>query len=699
MTRTVLLMVLLLVLLPLALPCGPYFNDAHHGLLRDERLGSLERVYASLLRQDEPFDRIVAAAHAAMDEAFAAESMERWTAARVAWQQALGGLGFDIVALHSWHLRFVHDRLDVLAAVGISISPDEWRRYAAACGMIPPGRYEERRVDRDALLGLATSANAELAAAALTSLAWEELRRRSIDQARAHLATALARSPHGIKADEAGYLSVIAPLFAHLDKDGHVDDPHACLAAIQAWLDQHAASPWRLHAIGWQASILFHHRDQAWGGDQDGLLAATRIWQHQLTDAQGWEQFTAAVESLRYAYRLLRPTPPAWVVADPRHAAAVAWHALTDTLPEAERATLLAAVRPAMAQLAASATDAQLLYVLAKGYVAAGDSAAALPLAGRALALHDVPDIRYLAARLDAELGDPAESERLAAPLATDSRYYDLLVRSGSAWEERKDWVRALSAYTRANSFMDVAILADGAMPMATLAELVAGGGPFKAVIDNSWNYGTTVKAGFEFLPMLRERLATRLVRADRAPEALALFDGELRGLCAGLISLQEGLRTATPEQRADRLYALASFWYDPGRKLVFRDRHWHQWAYWKYFDFDGAVRPGHDGERAQYVAELKAMTVYARAYPLFMEIADRFPADAHAPDALYKAALCRYWLTDQTYLKNCPWWVMQARREGFWAQGDALLKRLSHDYPDHPLAHDAKVLKALDAP
>jgi hypothetical protein len=698
MTRSVLLVVLLLVLLPLALPCGPYFNDAHNGLMRDERMGTLERVYASLLMPDQPLDHVVAISHAAMGEAVAAEGLEHWTAARAAWQRALGGMGLDVAALHAWHLRFVHDRLDVLAAVGVSIAPGEWRRYAAACGMIAPGRYEDRQADRNALIDIATSGNEELAAAALTSLAWQELLGRQVDQARTHLASALAHSPHGIKADEAGYLSVIAPLFAHLESDGHVDDPRACLDAIQAWLEQHAASPWRMHAMGWQAFILFHHRTLAWGGDQDGLLAATRIWQHLLTDAQGGELFTAAVESLRYAYRLLRPAPPAWVVADPRHAAAIAWHALTDKVPEAERATMLATVRPAMAQLAVSATDAHIIHLLAKGYVAAGTREVALPLAVRALALQDVPDFRYLAARLKVELGDPAECERLAAPLAADPRYYELLVSAGSAWEERKDWARALSAYTRANSFMDVAIMADGAMPLATLSEVVAGGGPLKSEIDNEWNYGGAVKAGFDFLPMLRERLATRLVRADRAPEALALFDGELRGLCAGLISAQEGLKTATPEQRADRLYALACFWYDPGRKLVFRDRHWHQWACTKYFTYDGGASPGFDAERAHYVAELQAMTVYARAYPLFMEIADRFPADAHAPDALYKAALCRYWLTGQTYLKSCHWWEVQAKKEGYWAQGDALLKRLSHDYSDHPLARDKKVLKALEA-
>jgi hypothetical protein len=245
---------------------------------------------------------------------------------------------------------------------------------------------------------------------------------------------------------------------------------------------------------------------------------------------------------------------------------------------------------------------------------------------------------------------------------------------------------------------MDVAILADGAMPLAALAGLVAGGGPFTAVIDQPADGPAQGKAGFDFLPMLRARLATRLVRADRAPEALALFDGELRGLCAGLISLQDGLQAATPEQRADRLYALAAFWYDPGRKLVFRDRWWHQWAYRTHFGYGGAARPGHDADCARFGADLEAMTVYARAYPLFLEIADRFPADAHAPDALYKAALCRYWLTGQTYLQACPWWEARAKRDGFWAQGDALLRRLRHDYPDHPLAGDAKVLRALEA-
>ena len=94
----------------------------------------------------------------------------------------------------------------------------------------------------------------------------------------------------------------------------------------------------------------------------------------------------------------------------------------------------------------------------------------------------------------------------------------------------------------------------------------------------------------------------------------------------------------------------------------------------------------------------MEAMTTYCRAYPLFMELADRFPGHARAPDALYKAALCRYWLVDQTYLKNSAWWKERAKREHFWDQGDALLKRLATTYPDHSLAKDTKVLKAVGA-
>ena len=400
---------LLMLVLPLALPCGPFFNDAHHGLLRDPLEGSLERFYARLLRPGDDLDTSVAASRTAAALAEEAEQAGKWQEAHAAWQTALLGMGFDAEAVHAWHIRFVRDRLDLLPLVGQSLTLADWWRYREACGDLGRNHTKGREAVRDSLLALAGDANDVLGAAALTTLAWQELRTRRIDEALAHLATAAARSaPGSVKADEISYLTAIAPLFAHLDSDGHVDDPSACVAAIHRWLDRHPDSPWHSHARSWLAGLLYRQRDADFGEAKDGLHAAVRIWQELLTTGKNVESFTSAVESLRLAYRKLRPTPPAWVVADPRHAAAFAWHALTDERSGPSRDAVLTAVEPTLVHLADGDADPTILLSLARTWFVAGRPVIALPLARRSLALNGTPDARYLVARLCAETGDPS---------------------------------------------------------------------------------------------------------------------------------------------------------------------------------------------------------------------------------------------------------------------------------------------------
>ena len=696
--RTLLVpVVLLLLVLPLAWPCGPYFNDAHHGLARDPLQGSFEGFYVHLLRPGTALEPLAAAEHEAERRAVAAEKGQHWDEAAAAWRAALQTMGYDAEAVHAWRIRAARDRCDLLPLVGRALTIEQWRAYAVVAGP-QIGGDRPRSVAREPFLDLAASADAGLAAAALTTLGWRELLAGNVAVGQADLANALARDAHGAKSDEASYLLAVAPVFAHLDQCLRVDEPAAALAAIQAWVVAHPASPWRPHALGWQAAILYHHPGTPWNGASDGLGAATRIWQGLLEDPAASELFTSAAESLRFAYRKLRPQPPAWVVADARHAAAFAWHAVTDHAPLAERRAALAAAEPALERSAAGMPDSATALALAETWFHAGRVDAALPLARRAFALGDTPESRSLLARLEVEGGDVEAAERLAAPAPT----FDLLTRIGSAWEGKQEWGKALAAYARANSAQDVSLLVGGEMPLAALMELVAGGGPFVAALDYQvpWAGGRAeVRAGHDFIPELRRQLAIRLVRADRAKEALPFFDDGLRGSCAGLIALQDDLAAATDAQRPDRLYALAAFWYDQGRRLVFSDPGWHQWAYGRYFRSGGPSQPASPSElasRARFAAEMEAMTVYHRAYPMFLELAERYPHHAHAADALYKAALCRYWLTAQTYLKYCEWWVQRAQRERYWDQGDALLRRLAATYPDDPLAQDPKVVRAV---
>jgi tetratricopeptide (TPR) repeat protein len=700
MNRRKLVVILLLSALPIALACGPYFNDARHGLLKDQLQSSLETVYARLLRPEATRDALAKNSRAFCETAKAAESEEKWDDARAAWNEAIRTVGFDGDAVHSWRIREIRDHLDLLPLIGRKISNQEWNLYLAAAEIhLDPWQTRPREVQREPLLALGSSANNELASAALTTLAWRELQIGNVANATSILATARARAPDGPKVDEVSFLEVVAPVFAHLSKDGHVDDPEMALGKIQKWIDGHPTSPWRFHALGWEAFILYQHREIAWGQDLDGLLAATRIWQNLLADPDGSEMFTSATESLRFSYRKLRPQPPEWVVADPRHAAAFAWHAVTDQVSPIEREKILAATEPALQHLSDTEADPELLHLLALTWVAAGRTTSALPLAQKALEKRDTPEIRYLAARLSAENGNPADAERISEPLTTPGDAFDLLVRIGSAWEDKREWAKALSAYVRANSDTDVAVLTDGEMPIDVLMERVNCGESFRSTIDNPWSYyedSPAMKSGHDYLPELRGRLASRLVRAGRATEALPFFEGESRGLCAGLIALENDLRTGAENNRGRHLYALASFWYDQGKKLVYVDRHWHQWAAYRFFGRDVKPSPQLDADRARVAADMEAMSVYYRAYPMFLEIADRYPADPHAPDALYKAALCLYWHCGQTYMKFSWWWEDRAKREHNWDRGDALLRRLAATYPNHALAHDPKVVRAV---
>ena len=92
----------------------------------------------------------------------------------------------------------------------------------------------------------------------------------------------------------------------------------------------------------------------------------------------------------------------------------------------------------------------------------------------------------------------------------------------------------------------------------------------------------------------------------------------------------------------------------------------------------------------------IEGMTTYHRAYPLFMEVADRYPESPDAPACLYAAALCRYWLCGQTYLHDSAYWLQRSTAEDYAGQGDELLRRLARLYPDHPLTLDPKVIRAV---
>jgi tetratricopeptide (TPR) repeat protein len=685
MARTALVCVLLLMP-ALGRPCGPYFDNAHHGFEEGLLCSHLEDLYLGLhglaANRYELRQRI----QAAWNEAEKAEAAKSWSLAREAWQRCLPGLDRQ-------RLRPVRDRIDLLPLVGTTITATEWRNYRMALDHGKPEDLERFTV----------GAKPVLVAAARTSLAWAALQEGRVEAAVQQLDAAVRIAPASIKSDEIDFLHAIAPVFAGIKRGGSIAAPREALEGIAAWMAGHPHSPWLCHARGWQAYVLYHHRSVAWKGDNDGLHAAVRIWQSLLDDVPSRELFIPAVESLRLAYRRLRPTPPAWMVADPRHAVAVVWHAITDRLPEeADRIAMLAIGEQQVLALPDERLAGPVLQALAETWYRVGRRAAALDLADRAFKRNPTVSSRALLIRLNIDQGRPETAETLMTGMAIDRPELvgDALRRLGGAWEKKREWAKALAAYTRANSTLDVFILTDGEMPLDHFLSLVRTATACTSSIAEPGGWGTDNReAGYEWLPELRHRLGRRLVRAGRVAEALEFLDPPCRALAERLLELNRDLDAAPPAQRADRLHDLANFWYDEGKKLVFNDRYWHQWAFGLYAPPDqagGEPSPEQLSERRRCIAELESMTVYLKALPLFLEIADRYADHPRAPEALFKAAHCRYWLCGQSYLKTCRYWLEQSRREDFWGQGDALLRRLAERYPQHALASDAKVRRAV---
>jgi tetratricopeptide (TPR) repeat protein len=646
---------------PLA-ACGPFYNDAHRGL-DDPLETTLEEFYLGLYAggPGSPLP--------ARERAIAAEEAGRYAEAQTAWREVLARAGGnrDAIAIG----REARIRLALLPQVGAGIAAEDFRLYATV------------RDDDTLALPVANTVG-DLCAAVLLRQAEASLRAGDpasglplLDRARQAAAT------DGLR-DEIELLRAAAPALAGIHGKGLVADPAAAVASLQAWLDAHPADQRRTEARGWQAFVIYHQPTCA----PDGVAAAVRIYQEMLDDpAQRAYGAVIAVESLRYLYRGFHGRPPAGAIADPRHALAFAWFALrTGGTPDP---ALLGRVRDGVLAADPATVPAGVLAGLAQAWARTPDSATALILARRAYARAPDPANAYLLARLAAGADLPAEAAPLVETLiaAADPRATDALLRLGSAWGRAGRWSAALTAYIRADSEPDIAICCDGEMPLDD----------FIAFMQATPHLSPAAK-GADWIPRLRPFLAVRLIRADRHAEALAWCDDGLRGRLAILTTLQDAVTAATPEQRPARLHALARYWYDQGRLLVFSDATWQQWACydaWPYQE-SAVITPELAAKRERCRHEIEGMTTYFRAYPLFLEVADRYPDSPEAPACLYAAALCRYWLCGQTYLHYCRYWLDRSAQEDYAQQGDDLLRRLAQRYPQHPLATDAKVVRAV---
>lgn len=672
MIRPLRLVLLATLLATRLVACGPFYNDAHNGL--DDPLElTLEEFYLGLYAGG-PGDPLPA-----RERALAAEQAGRSVDAQAAWREVLARAGGNRDAIAIGREARIHlVLLARLSALGTTMTDGDLRRYSSVH-------------DEDALMAAATAAittDGDLRAARCLRHAEAELRAgHTTDGLRLLEFARLAAISDDLQR-EISLLVAAAPALAGITSLGVIAEPEVALARLQQWLEAHPGDLRQVEARGWQAFIIVHQP----ACSPEGLAAAARIYQGILDDpAQRTCAAVMAVESLRILYRGLQGSPPPpYLVADQRHALAFIYFALrhgAQPTPE-----LLAAVRAGVLVTDPASVSPEVLTRIAQTWAGTADTATALVLARRAYARAHTPATTYLLARVASAADLPAEAAPLVDALvsAADPLANDALMRLGSAWGRSGTWAAALTAYLTASSEVDVAICTDGEIPLTEFLSFMAAPSTPHLLKPRA--------DGSAWIPYLRARLAVRLIRADRCKEALAWSDDRRRGQLTTLLTLTEALSSATAEQRPACLHALGQYWYDHGKSLVFSDHWWQQWAYSTLWRTTQPISAERQARRDHYRDEVEQMTSYYRAYPLFMAVVEHHPHAPDAPACLYAAALCRYWLCGQTYIGYSRYWLERSAAESYATSGDDLLRRLAHDYPDHPLAHDAKVIRAVSA-
>ena len=643
--------------------CGPSYSDGHRGD-DDPLIISLEDFYLGL------YDQIPRDPLSARKQALAAEEAQRFDDAQAAWREVAAHAGGNRGAVDLGREARVH--LALLPHVGKDVPLALWQLYASV------------RND-DAL----TTATGDLLAAMLLRQAEDRLRAGATTEGLRILERAHQTAASQELQNECDLLASAAPALAGISTHGVIAEPAAAEARLQRWLDGHPQDARRAEALGWQAFVIYHQPECA----ADGLAAAVRIYQGLLDDPVQRAAFARpAIESLRYLYRRLRDHPPAWMVTDARHAIAFTWFAIHEEA--APGPDILAIVRDGVLRADPTTLAPEVLERLAQVWASTSDTATALSLARITHQRSATLATTYLLVRSLLASDLPEEATPLVESLITanDPKAVDALMRLGSAWGRIGHWREALLAYARSGSRVDVDICSDGEIPLDDFITFMETTRTLVPIVRPD------APDGVDMIPRLRGRLALRLARADRFSDALTWSDDARRAHLTTLMLLQTAVSQATPAERPSRLHALARFWYDQGSTLVFNEGTWQQWAVQSWWPWPHADEkdPLIIAGRERYRVMIEGMTAYHRAFPLFMEVAERFPESADAPACLYAAALCRYWLCGQTYLHESLYWKRRSKDEDYARQGDDLLRRLARQYPDHPLAGDLKVVRAV---
>lgn len=641
-----------------AQPCGPWYDDAHRGQREPQLYDLDEFAYAlwypgdSLVARDQRGQDAIAAALAAEARGDAAVALDAWRAALL----ALNGFGERYALINR-----TQDRVDVLASTPAAHASTALA-YARARDAVDVVALETLRAgggpcaDNAAFALLAPAMRDEDAGAVLIAL--ERF---------------VADWPTSDKRDAAQFLR--ARTLLRLAQGGDPDGLGTASDAFARYLADRPNGNYRVEALGWQAHIAVR------AGHPDGAA-----YRRLLANRDAHALFLAAVRSQLRDFTVDPPTTEE-LSAEPRLAALWLFARMSNghlsVQPQETTTTVARATASAVPSLIAAGLPGEVLGRIAQVLRAAGESTAAYTLASAA---PGDPTALYLIGRHHTDTGDAeAAWEVFERLLALDKRFAglrDLGLRVGAAYEQAGLATQALRCYAAVGSWSDVAIVADGEVPLTDLVAVIDAGIPMRSRLVD----GDALPEG-----RLADILAARLARVDRLAEARTHAAPQRRMAIDRLLALRAAAAAAPEAQRAARHYEVAAFWYRSGKQVVFVGSGWQQTC------TDGLVhserRTAADQERE---GNLRAMTGHVRAKELFLEIVARWPGSDEAAKALYSAALCDYWLCGNTYLGSCGYWGLVSARDGYWSQGDALMRQLHREHPDHPLARSEWVRKVL---
>ena len=108
----------------------------------------------------------------------------------------------------------------------------------------------------------------------------------------------------------------------------------------------------------------------------------------------------------------------------------------------------------------------------------------------------------------------------------------------------------------------------------------------------------------------------------------------------------------AGDEAKAEAMYQLASYQYEASRLLFYNPRAWNGERYFLLSELDRLHTYRMPNEAALLWAYMQSHETLARALPIYLEIARRYPQTRAARDALYTAAICHERLSDYN-----PYW------------------------------------------